>query len=148
VAAFLPMTASNDSCRSLASPSVFEEVLDGGGALSGREERAEEPRYDKSARKIDFEGHLRALVLLHTTAYESARDLTWAAEEDLLFKALGADFNISVRGLRGALGRPPDRAVLADVHPSADGRRRASPPAPARNFDGRVRIDCRSFWHG
>jgi hypothetical protein len=57
-----PMTAVNDSCRSLASPSVFEEVLDGGGALSGREEWAEETDYDKNARKLDFEGHLRALV--------------------------------------------------------------------------------------
>ena len=101
------MTALNDSCRSLASPSVFEEVLDGGGALSGREEWAEETDYDNNARKLDFEGHLRALVLLHTTAYESARDLTWAAEEDLLFKALGADFDISVRGLGGAMADRP-----------------------------------------
>ena len=67
------MTALNDSCRSLASPSVFEEVLDGGGALSGREEWAEEADYDSNARKLDFEGHLRALVLLHTTAYETQR---------------------------------------------------------------------------
>jgi hypothetical protein len=101
------MTALNDSCRSLASPSVFEEVLDGAGALSGREEWAEEADYDNNARKLDFEGHLRALVLLHTTAYESARDLTWAAEEDLLFKALGADFDISVRGLGGAMADRP-----------------------------------------
>jgi len=101
------MTALNDSYRSLASPSVFEEVLDGGGALSGREEWAEETDYDKNARKLDFEGHLRALVLLHTTAYESARDLTWAAEEDLLFKALGADLDISVRGLGGAMADRP-----------------------------------------
>jgi len=98
------MTALNNSCRSLASPSVFEEILDGGGALSERGEWAEEADYDNNARKLDFEGHLRALVLLHTTVYESARDLTWAAEEDLLFKALGADFDISVRGLGGALG--------------------------------------------
>lgn len=101
------MTALNDSCRSLASPSVFEEVLDGGGALSGREEWAEGADYDNNARKLDFESPLRALVLLHTTAYESARDLTWAAEEDLLFKALGADVDISVRGLGEAMaGRP------------------------------------------
>jgi hypothetical protein len=101
------MGALDDSCRSLASPSVFEEVLGGGGALSGREEWAEEADYDKNARKLDFEGHLRALVLLHTTAYESARDLTWAAEEDLLFKALGANFDISVRGLGGAMASRP-----------------------------------------
>jgi len=73
----------------------------------GREEWAEEADYDKNARKLDFESHLRSLVLLHTTAYESSRDLTWAAEEDLLFEALGADFDISVRGLGGAMaGRP------------------------------------------
>jgi len=70
-------------------------------------EWAEEAGYDKNARKLDFERHLRALVLLHTTAYESARDLTWVAEEDVLFKALGAEFDISVRGLGGAMaGRP------------------------------------------
>ncbi|MCS4049234.1 hypothetical protein GGP87_001019 [Salinibacter ruber] len=101
------MTALNDSCRSLASPSVFEEVLGGGGALSGREEWAEDADYDKNARKLDFEGHLRSLVLLHTTVYGSARDLTWAAEEDLLFEALGADFDISVRGLGGAMADRP-----------------------------------------
>jgi len=81
--------------------------LDGEGTLSDREEWAEEADYDKNARKLDFEGHLRALVLLHTTAYESARDLTWAAEEDLLFEALGADFDISVRGLGGAMADRP-----------------------------------------
>ncbi len=101
------MSVLDDSCRSLASPSVFEEVLGGGGALLGREEWAEEADYDKNARKLDFEGHLRSLVLLHTTAYESARDLTWAAEEDLLFRALGADFDISVRGLGGAMADRP-----------------------------------------
>jgi hypothetical protein len=101
------MSTLDDSCRSLASPSVFEEVLSGGGALSEREEWAEEADYDKNARKFDFESHLRVLVLLHTTAYESARDLTWAAAEDLLFKALGADFDISVRGLGGAMADRP-----------------------------------------
>jgi len=101
------MTALNDSCRSLASPSVFEEVLGGGGALSGREEWAEEADYDKNARKLDFESHLRSLILLHTTSYESSRDLTWAAEEDLLFQALGADFDISVRGLGEAMASRP-----------------------------------------
>ena len=101
------MSTLDDSCRSLASPSVFEEVLGGGGALSEREEWAEEAEYDKNARKLGFESHLRALVLLHTTAYESARDLTWAAEKDLLFKALGADFDISVRGLGGAMADRP-----------------------------------------
>jgi hypothetical protein len=106
-AASPPMTALNDSYRSLASPSVFEQVLDAGGATASRGEWAEEADYDKNARKLDFESHLRALVLLHTTAYESAHDLTWAAEKDLLFKALGAEFDISVRGLGGAMADRP-----------------------------------------
>ncbi len=71
--------------------------------MDSRGEWAEEADYDKNARKLDFESHLRSLVLLHTTAYESAHDLSWVAEEDLLFKALGADFDISVRGLGGAM---------------------------------------------
>ena len=57
---------------------------------------------------------IRLRMRAHTTAYESARGLTWAAEEDLLFEALGADFDISVRGLGGALGRSPDRPVSPD----------------------------------
>jgi hypothetical protein len=116
------MTALNDSCRSLASPSVFEEVLGGEGVLSGREAWAEEADYDKNARKLGFESHLRALVLLHTTAYGSSRDLTWAAEEDLLFEALGADFDISVRGMGGAMaGRPiePYWKMLGQVQAAA-----------------------------
>jgi hypothetical protein len=111
-AASVRTAALNDSCRSLDSPPVFEEVLGRGGALPGREEWAEEADYDKNARKLDFESHLRSLMLLHTTAYESSRDLTWAAKEDLLFEALGADSDISVRGLGRALGRSPDQAVL------------------------------------
>ena len=167
--------------------SVFEEVLDGGGALLGRGERAEEADYDKeeadydkNARKLDFEGHLRSLVLLHTvllhtvllhtTAYESARDLTWAAEEDLLFEALGADFDISVRGLGGALGR---RSFGPIARSSRTGRcstgcRRpsrsfptsayAAPPAPTRPHQrlrgisteewGEIADLFGSFWHG
>ena len=75
--------------------------------MDSRGEWAEEADYDKNARKLDFESHLRSLVLLHTTAYESAHDLSWVAEEDLLFKALGADFDISVRGLGGAMASRP-----------------------------------------
>jgi hypothetical protein len=75
--------------------------------MTDREEWAEEAGYDDNARKLDFERHLRSLVLLHTTAYESARDLAWAAEEDLLFRALGADFDLSVRGLGQAMARRP-----------------------------------------
>ena len=68
---------------------------------------AEEYDYDHRVRKLDFDQHLRSLVLLHATDYESAHDLTWAAKEDLLFAATGADFDISVSGFGDAMaGRP------------------------------------------
>lgn len=74
--------------RHLANPRAFEDFLDGGGALSGRDEVAAEHDDDYRARDLHFEEHLRSLVLLHASDYESARDLTWAAEEeDLLFTA-------------------------------------------------------------
>lgn len=101
------MSTLDGSCYFLGSPSVFANVLDAGGATAGRGEWAKEADYDKNARKLGFESHFRSLVLLHTTVYESARDLSWAAEEDLLFEALGADFDISVRGLGGAMADRP-----------------------------------------
>lgn len=58
-------------------------------------------------RKLDFEHHFRALVLLHTTSYRSGRDLAFAAREDVLFQALGADFALSVPGLSHAMKRRP-----------------------------------------
>ena len=94
-------------CRHLANPRAFEDFLSGGGALSGRGEVAEEHDYDHRARELHFEEHLRSLVLLHVSEYESGRDLTWAAEEDLLFAATGADFDISASGYGDAMaGRP------------------------------------------
>lgn len=106
------MTALKKDCRPLASPSVFAQFLEGEGAMTDRARWADEADYNRHARKLDFEGHLRALVLLHTTAYEStayesARDLAWAAAEDLLFRALGADFDISVPGLGQAMAERP-----------------------------------------
>jgi len=67
------MTALKSDCRPLASPSVFEQFLDGDGAMTDRDALADEAGYNHHARKLDFERHVRALVLLHTTAYESAR---------------------------------------------------------------------------
>ena len=62
--------------RHLANPRAFEDFLDGDGALSGRDEVAEEHDDDHRARNLHFEEHFRS------------RDLTWAAEgEDLLFTA-------------------------------------------------------------
>ncbi len=93
--------------RDLADPKAFNEFLNGAGALANRDVHAEAYDYDWHARKLDFERHFRALVLLHVTRYKSARDLTWAAEEDMLFQALQADFDISARGFGDAVrGRP------------------------------------------
>ena len=97
----------NDSCRSLASPLEFERFLDGEGTLSSRDNWAEKASYNHNARTLSFSDHFRALVLLHTTAYESAQDLAWAGEEDLLFEALGADFEISVPGFGHAMAERP-----------------------------------------
>jgi hypothetical protein len=86
------------SYRSLANPAEFEDFLSGGEALADRNAWAEASDYDHRARKLDFERHFRALVLLHTTDLTSARDLSDAAEENLLFQAVKSDFDISVVG--------------------------------------------------
>lgn len=93
--------------RPLANPRQFDDFLDGRGVLADREDIAQDYDYDHNARKLDFERHFRALVLLHVTDYTSGRDLAWAAEEDLLFEALKADFTISVPGLSGAMKKRP-----------------------------------------
>ena len=58
--------------RSLANPTEFENFLSGNGALADRAAWAEAAGYDHRVRKLrvrklDFERHFRALVLLHTT---------------------------------------------------------------------------------
>lgn len=93
--------------RHLAHPKAFDAFLDGAGALANRSELAQASNYDWHARKLDFERHFRALVLLHVTNYSSSRDLTWAAENDLLFRALKADFDISVCGFGQAMRKRP-----------------------------------------
>lgn len=110
--------------RHLANPKAFDRFLDGRGALTDRDDIADTYNYDWHARKLDFEGHLRALVLLHASSYRSSRDLTWAAENDLLFKALKADFDISVSGFGQAMRSRPiapywhllDRVMQAVAH--------------------------------
>jgi hypothetical protein len=112
------MSTLDPSARPLANPAHFNDFLDAQGILTDRDAWAEEAGYDHRARKLDFESHFRALVLLHVSAYRSARDLTWAAQEDCLFQALGADFDISVPGFCGATaGRPlaPYRQMLTRV---------------------------------
>lgn len=98
------------SYRSLANPSEFEDFLSGNGALSERDAWAEEVGYDHRARKLDFERHFRALVLLHTTdrtSRTSGRDLSAAAREIPLFKAVKSDFDISVAGFGDAMADRP-----------------------------------------
>jgi hypothetical protein len=73
------------SYRALANPTEFEDFLSGNGALAERDVWAEAVNYDHRVRKLDFERHFRALVLLHTTDLTSGRDLSDAAEENLLF---------------------------------------------------------------
>ena len=86
------------SYRPPANPAEFEDFLSGGRALADRDAWAEAAGYAHRARKLDFERHFRALVLLHTTDSTSARDLSDAAEENLLFQAVKSDFDISVVG--------------------------------------------------
>ena len=95
------------SYRSLANPAEFEDFLSGGEALADRNTWAEASDYDHRARKLDFERHFRALVLLHTTDLTSARDLSDAAEENLLFQAVKSDFDISVAGFGNAMADRP-----------------------------------------
>ena len=93
--------------RSLANPTEFENFLSGNGALADRAAWAEAADYDHRVRKLDFERHFRALVLLHTTDRTSARDLSEAAKEAPLFKAVRSDFDISVAGFGNAMADRP-----------------------------------------
>ena len=98
--------------RSLANPTEFENFLSGNGALADRAAWAEAADYDHRVRKLrvrklDFERHFRALVLLHTTDRTSARDLSEAAKEAPLFKAVRSDFDISVAGFGDAMADRP-----------------------------------------
>lgn len=95
------------SYRALVAPTEFEDFLSGNGALSDRDAWASAAAYDHRVRKLDFERHFRALVLLHTTDRTSARDLTDAAKEAPLFKALRSDFDISVAGFGNAMADRP-----------------------------------------
>ena len=88
--------------RKLADPQHFRAFINGKGALANRRDLAQAYDYDYRARKLTFEPHFRALVLLHASHYESARDLVWAAEHDKLFAANEAAFDISVPGFTNA----------------------------------------------
>jgi hypothetical protein len=118
------MNASNNDFRSLASPSIFEEVLDREGVLTGRVEWAEETGYDKNGRKLNFEGPLRALVLMHITSYESLQD-----EERIMALLMVVTLSLLVystlewrirKGLHSGLAFP-DQKGNATQRPTAGG---------------------------
>ena len=88
--------------RNIVNPRQFNAFLDGQGALSNRDEIAEQFGYDWHARKLTFDRHFRGQVLMQATAYESTRDHQWAAAHDPLFVACGAAVEISVSGLAQA----------------------------------------------
>lgn len=93
--------------RELATPKGFDDFLNGQGVLGNRADLADQFAYDWHARKLTFEPHFRALLLQHATDYASARDLQWAAENDILFESHQADFEISVPGFARANAERP-----------------------------------------
>jgi IS4 transposase len=99
--------------RKLANPKQFNRFLDGGGALTNRDDVAQRFNYDWHARKLTFDPHFRGQVLMQTTEYRSTRDHQWAAEHDPLFIACGAGVEISVSGLAQAnRNRPVEPLVV------------------------------------
>ena len=105
--------AAKPDYRQFVNPRQFNTFLEGGGALSNRQELAEQFDYDWHARKLKFDNHFRGHVLLQATAYESTRDHQWAAAHDPLFATCGAAVQISVSGLAQAnANRPVDPYVV------------------------------------
>ncbi len=88
--------------RDLVNPKQLQTFLDGNGSLANRDAVAEQFDYDWHARKLRFDTHFIGHVLMQATAYESARDHQWAAQNDVLFVANGAAVEISVSGLAQA----------------------------------------------
>lgn len=99
--------AAKPDYRQFVNPRQFNTFLEGGGALSNRQELAEQFDYDWHARKLKFDNHFRGQVLLQATAYESTRDHQWAAAHDPLFATCGAAVQISVSGLAQANANRP-----------------------------------------
>lgn len=93
--------------RQLENPRRFQDFLQGQGLLSNREQVAEQYDYDWHSRKLSFTEHFNGHVLMQATAYQSARDHQWAAENDPLFAAGNADVDISVSGLAQANRKRP-----------------------------------------
>jgi hypothetical protein len=87
-----------------------------------RQKIAEEYDYDYRARKVHFEPHLRAWILLQLSKDETLRDMQSAVNADPLYRLLGAGMDVSLGGLSEAHQNRPYEAlieilqrVLADV---------------------------------
>ena len=99
--------------RKFAGAQLFNQFLNGKGALADRDEIAERFDYDWHARKIKFDSHFRGHVLMQATNYRSTRDHQWAAEHDPLFESCGAGVEVSVSGLAQAnRNRPLEPLVV------------------------------------
>ena len=107
------MSKLKSEYRKIANPRQMKDFLDGQGFLSDRDDLAEQFQYDWHSRKLSFETHFRGHVLMQATAYRSARDHQWAAENDALFLANGAGVEISVSGLAQANRNRPLEPYLA-----------------------------------
>lgn len=98
--------------RRIADSGTFNRTIDRTGALANRKSLAEQSDYDWHARKLYFDSHFRGHVLMQMTAYTSTRDHQWAAENDPLFAACGADVEITVSGLAQANKERPLAPVM------------------------------------
>lgn len=100
----------------MENPKAFNQFLDGAGILSNRAEIADQFGYDWHARKLKFDSHFQGHLLMQATAYQSTHDHQWAAANDLLFEANGADVDISVSGLAQANKNRPIAPLQVLMH--------------------------------
>jgi hypothetical protein len=68
--------------------------------------------YDYRARKVHFERHLRAWILLQLTKDETLRDMQSAVNYDPLYQLLGAGMDVSLGGLSEAHQNRPYEALM------------------------------------
>ena len=132
--------AAKPDYRQFVNPKQLNQFLEGGGALSNRQEIAEQLGYNWHARKLEFETHFRGHVLLQATAYESTRDHQWAAAHDPLFATCGAAVQISVSGLAQANRNRPLEPYLVCMQQVMD--------AVARLPHRKLRALDKKTWQG
>jgi hypothetical protein len=97
--------------RDFYTPQNFVRLLNHVPSDS-RAEIAEKHEYDKRARKIHFEPHLRAWLLVTLTRDESLRDMHAAVNGDPLYQLLGAGLDVSLGGLSEAHQKRPYQALV------------------------------------